>query len=142
MEDLTLKNMINLIIMQIRCGVINKKTGAKRPFDMLDYYLLTNMSLKEFVRKAKEFNIDVTGVKRFFFENRVISDLLDETPYIMQMIYIINNKEITLEQKKLIIEYLKGINAPVSISLFRLAVKKYLNGELVIENPKVYIKTC
>ncbi len=138
-ENLALKNTVNLIMLQIKHGVKNEQTGEIRKFDILDYYMLTSMSMKELMDAAKQFNIDATCVRRFFYENRVVYRLTEEYKIIMSNTFIINGNEITTEQKELVVKYLESINAPVTTALFKLAAKRYLNGELELE--KIIKKT-
>lgn len=56
----------------------------------------------------------------------------NELKTIREMKYTVNSVEITDEQKAIILEYLKSINAPYNMRLFRISTKRYLNGELLL----------
>ena len=130
-----LSNKCDIIIERMKNGVINEETNEKRDFDILDYYMYTNLTPEEFVNIIKEKcnSNDMRIIKTFFTKNK---GKKDETKIIREMKYSINSVEITDEQKEKIIDYLKSINAPVNIRTFKLAVKRYLNNELINEKGK------
>lgn len=129
-------NKCNIIIDQIKNGVINEETNEKRDFDILDYYMYTNLTPEEYINIIKEnYNgTDIRDVKRFFAK---YNSKIDETKMIREMKFIINSIEVTEEEKEMIINYLNSINAPINIKIFRLALKKYFNSELPIEKGKI-----
>ena len=124
---------IDLIIDYILNGiVVNEETNEKRAFDILDYYTLSNLSPKDFIGFATEKcnNEELKIIRTFFAKNKVKND---ETKIIRDMEYKIGSMEITSEQKEIIINYLRSINAPVCSRLFMLALRRYLKNELLLD---------
>ena len=131
-----LSKKCNTIIDKIKNGVVNEETNEKREFDILDYYAYTNLTPDEFIELIiNRCDVsDLRKVRTFFAKNKYTKD---ETANIRKMKYSINSMEISDELKEKIVCYLNNINSPVNMRTFRMALKKYFNKEIVLdEKPK------
>lgn len=129
----------DLIVDCIKSGIINDENNQKREFDILDYYISSNLSPAQFIRliEGRYNNDTLKKVKVFFAKNKCENN---DFQAIKDMKYIVNSYELTEEQKNVILHYLKSINAPYNMKLFRIAVRRYLNGELFLDNGSQIIK--
>ena len=117
------------IIELIKNGIPTDETNENRPFDILDYYEKSNISLEHFLEISKDIcdATDLRIVRIFYNKNKYTKS---EIPLIKKMKYSINSILLTDEDKDKIIDYLKSINAPVNILTFRIAATRYINNEL------------
>lgn len=150
-------NNIKYILPYIKHGIKISNTTT-RPFDILDYYLLMNLPIKDTERyinymkeKAMIENNDYRDLKRFFSQNKNQSNLdikqimnakievdaqKDKNGYpIAGSGRVINNSE-----KQKIIDYLKNNNIPLTTKLYNLALRRYTEGTLSLENSDTSIK--
>ena len=117
------------IIYWIKNGIIDENTEKKRDYNMLDYYTYTSLTPDEFIRVVKDNHSKDMRIIRNFFERYKGKN--DETDLIRKMKYSINFVEVTDEQKEEVINYLRSINSPINIKLFKLAARKILQDELL-----------
>lgn len=127
-----LETKVDLIVDLIKNGIVNEETNVKKEFDILDYYMNINLSPGKFldIAKNKYKGNDLILIRTFFSKNRTRHD---EEKIIMDAKYIINSVEITNEIKEQVINYLKQINAPISTNVFKIALRRHLKNELIIE---------
>ena len=123
---------IDSIVDMIKNGIINEETNLKKDFDILDYYINTNMTPEEFLNIAvkKYKGNDLRLIRAFFATNKTKNS---EERIIRETKFIINSVEITDEQKDIVINYLKQIKAPISTKIFKMALKRHLKNELILE---------
>lgn len=130
-----ISNKAENIIDKIKNGVVNEETNEKRSFDILDYYIYTNFTPDEFIEfiKDKCSIDDLRSVRQFFAKNKNLVSSPKIVNEIRKSTMIVNNVEVTDEQKDNVLRYLKSINAPISTKIFKIAMRRYLNNELNIE---------
>lgn len=135
------------IIEMIKTGIDNN--GVKREFDLVDYYEYTKLSFDELlnITKGKLSPEDYKALRIFITKNKNDREM---TTYDIANLYknkvvvgvefdkfgkVIPNtgREITLEEKKNIIGYLKRKNIPVTNKTYNIIYRRWLAGELVIE---------
>ena len=150
-------NNIKRILPYIKNG-IKINNAITRPFDILDYYLLMKLPIKDTERcinymKEKDMiaNNDYRDLKCFFSQNKnqsnldikqvmnvkiEIDTLKDKNGYpIAGSGRVINNDE-----KQKIIDYLMCNNIPLTIKIYNLALRRYAEGSLSLENSETPIK--
>lgn len=139
-------NMLNRIADSIINGVeIDSET--KRPFDIIDYYLITNMNFEKLLHLAKKELKDekLRLVKKFIRKyNHSVqitkTEILEERNIIM-----LNNKqyEVTQDDKTKVFEYLERNHIPLLGSTYNAALKRHLNNNLpelnVEDNSKIKV---
>ena len=137
----------------IKNGVnINGKT---RNFDILDYYILSKgVPVKVFLENLpKDISLDnLKTLKTFFFNNNEGTLMDIDSYYIRQILSTkdeVNTKRneegypipgtgriIKTEEKRNIIDYIINNNIPLTTKIYSLAMKRYISGELIIEDTK------
>ena len=118
-----------------------------RPFDLLDYYLeikIPQLKIREQLNKIPE--EAKLLIERFFVTNRIIQVnpevlLKNNLEFYCKLdknrIPISNTGiELTEEEKERVLNFLIQNNVPLSLNLFNLAVQRYLNKDLYIEESK------
>lgn len=122
----------DLILSLMKNGIVNEETNVKKEFDILDYYINTNLTPEQFLEISKKQykRNDLVLIRTFFAKNKIKNS---EEKIIREAKFIINSVEITDEQKDIVINYLKQIKAPINTKIFRLALRRYLNNELILE---------
>ena len=159
-----LKEKEHKLLISIGSEVLNKvKSGVivndeVKEFDLVDYYLLTDIPLKNvFAAIKNDFNID--DIKRFgrFYSpyskskelnERTINILLDSKEVFGVEVDGEGNpiknsgREVSLEEKLYVLDYLKKNNIPLLDDTYRIALIRYLNGTLEDNknNSKKYIR--
>ncbi len=119
-----------------------------RPFDLLDYYSITNLDKRIILRFLKDkFPNDVSYFLNFIrkypntsiLDEKKIQYICDNDEYIRNQFdengkRIVNPRtNITRDEKILILNYLKENNIPLYDTLYFIALKRYLNGNLILE---------
>lgn len=125
---------INYIVEQITIG----------DFDIVDYYMLTKLSFKDFIEVAKKYQIFNDKVNSFFNRyNSKIKELSFNFKFSekneSKVIRIINGNFIDSETKKIVFEFLNKNDIPINLITYKLTLNKYLNGKLDL-NSKQYTK--
>lgn len=147
-EDLLSKALI--VINLIKNGVEEK--GAKRDFDLVDYYKYLPLGFDRMLRIFRE-NLDLDDYKllsTYINKNKNDKELSDtEINNIYNMKTIVNvqldeenkvipgtGREITVEEKQNIVNYLRNNNIPVTNKTYNIIYRRWLSGELVLETEK------
>lgn len=132
-------SMIYKLIDFIKNGIL-EEDGSIRQFDIIDYYLFTKIDFDFFLNTINEFNVKLTSeeykiLKTFFAKNKkAIKDNFKDIGKILDSnsIQIVGNRIILLEEKQLIVKYLKDNKIPQNIITYNLCLRKYLDGKISI----------
>ena len=123
----------------LKNGVKNED-GTSRKFDLLDYYLKIKLSpdyLLRLIRKkltTEEYVLFRSFIARYKNDKGLnIHDTINSK-------HIINNKEVTFDEKWQAINYLKENGMPVTNSLYYSVLRRLLNDSLYPHNDKKNIK--
>lgn len=150
-------NSIKSILPYIKNGVkINNTTT--RSFDILDYYLLTKLPIKSTGRyinymkeKAMIEHNEYRDLKSFLSKNKNQSNL-DIKQAMNAKIEVNTQKDkkgypiagsgriINNEEKQKVIDYLKHNDIPLTNQLYNLALRRYIEGTLSLENNSTITK--
>lgn len=147
---------INEVIELIKNGVI-EENGNVREFNLLDYYLiikLNNETVFDIGKKVLD-NQEMNLLRKFigknstnviFYDSINLKKLLDEKVEINcqkdKKGFPIpgTGKIITREEKQSIIDYLMENRVPLNSKTYDIALKRYLNGNLIVSESKTYSK--
>ena len=137
---------VGIILNYIRNGITDEYTGEIRSFDLLDYYQHTQMPKDVFLdvlTTGYGYDDNVTA-KRFFNKFKIsVTDFNVNEKDGTLAINVMDLKFIKEEDqepiKELIIGYLNGLGAPITLQLFKLAYYRYEDGRLDIADPKKYM---
>ena len=130
---LIITNMLNDIAYKLINGV-QVDSENKRAFDIIDYYLITNISFEQLLTFAKkildgeELRLVRKFIKKYHFGSAIIKkDILEE-----RNVIILNGSqyEVTNEDKNYVFSYLEKNNIPLLASTYATALKRYLNNDL------------
>lgn len=145
-----LHQKIDQITKNIKFGI--EENGIRRPFNILDYYLITNMTAKEMLYICQNSipENELWIIEKFFEENKdgmshnenekrnilkethIVDCQLDENNELM----IETGRVFTDEEKMMIFNYLSSNKIPINLKTYGLAYKKYLDGTLEINSHK------
>ena len=145
MHNSELIGKIRYIAKMISAGVTHD--GNSRPFNILDYYLITNVSLETVLenlsdtlttkeltvlRRFYEKNIDIPlgeyGMKNILDEIIEINCQKDERGFPIPG----TGRIISIEEKQLVIDYLNSKYIPITSKTYSLALRRYLAGLLPV----------
>ncbi len=141
----SLKNQRYLLVMKTIDYVLNalvngvEDNGVVRPFDFMDYCMLTKLSIDEFAAIAMNANkLNKTNIRQFRqFQTLVKSYKMVTNKYIMDEKYIVNINgemhEVTSEEKELALRFLRIKKLDNYYTFYRKAVSKVLSGEITRE---------
>ncbi len=140
-------DLIVSIAKQIKNG-IEDNNGNIRKFEILDYFLNTKLDYNDFVNNYINStfcnNEVLKALKKFFRENEFeiykgydignkinIDQELNGT-----LIIKIDNElhEVTREEKEIVIKFLQEKDIPIYMKVYKQALKRYVNGDLIIDN--------
>lgn len=126
---------INNIVIEIASGV--KENDSVRSYDFLDYCLATSLSLDEFEQLCKDSSLSgykLRKVRAFVAKNLYVGSRKTKT--VLDEKLIIKGREITKKEKELILKYLKDNHVAFNEKVYMIALRRYLNGTLLIEQKK------
>lgn len=129
------KNAPQQFIDEIKCIVVNIKSGN---YDYMDYYMDTKLSFKDFQMITRKYGIYDKDVSIFVSKN-IRNSIVINRENELNATNIISGRIITREEKIKIFAFLDENQIPVNLYSYKLAITKYLNGEIDIEN-KHYTK--
>lgn len=126
---------------------IKREDGTVRPFNYLDYKLMTDMSIKQFLRIATgEFGED-TLLKDFVRRHQDLAKYNEECLLGEKYVIMVNGKphEVTMDEKLATFTFIKEYDLPHEAKLYSLVIRGALNGDLGIDSkdndrPKIYVK--
>lgn len=114
-----------------------------REFDTLDYFNITNIPVDRLVIVARTFlsNDELVPIKKFAAANEKCAkpNKVDEEA-ILNGYMLIDGKEITREENEAVFKYLEENNLPKNNITHRAALKRYLNGYLIIDEDTKSLK--
>ena len=147
------RNMTSIckeIIDYINNGIL--ENGAVRSFDLLDYYHITKCDRTTILKILKETSPKDVKIYGAFLRRYQNSKLLNES----QVEEILNSKQtigiefdknnnpilgtgyiVTQEEKENIFNYLKENNIPLYDDVYNIALKRYLNKNLIIKTKNI-----
>ena len=138
-----LNNKVSFIVDSIING-IKKEDDSIREFEILDYFLNTKLDFKDFINiyNDKDSNT-LKALKTFFAKNKLTSKININQELSGKTIFMINNNpyEVTKEEKLKVINFLKDKEIPLYTKLYKQALKRYVNGDLILEDDKTLIKS-
>ena len=137
------------IMDNIKNGVL--ENGEIRSFDLLDYYRTTTYDRTTILKVLKDVDpldakIYISFLRKYsnsiLLDERKIKEILNSN----QIIGIEFDKdgkpilgsgyEVLKEEKEYVINYLKDNNIPLYDDVYNIALKRYLNGNLVLDSKK------
>ena len=112
--------------------------GSIKSFDIIDYYLLTKLDFDFLLKTINEFNVKLSIdeykiLKTFFAKNKnATKDNFKDIAKILNpdSIQIVGNRTILIEEKQLIVKYLKDNKIPQNIVTYNLCLRRYLDCNL------------
>ena len=134
-----LLNKVNSIADNIING-IELEDGRKRNFEILDYFLSTKLDFNDFINLYnKNRNIDIESliaIKTFFAKNKLTNKLNIKQELDGTTIFMIDDSpyEVSKEEKQAVLNYLRFKDIPLYIKVYKQALKRYVNGDLIIDN--------
>ena len=146
------ENIIS-IVKQIEFGIIDKDDNI-RPFELLDYFLNTKLNYSEFfdiyINSNNCSKSSLTAFKNFMVNNKisyVIADnKMDKITVDQELngttILMIDNEpyEVTREEKEEVINFLQEKEIPLYIKVYKQALRRHINGNLILDDDKKLIK--
>lgn len=138
-----LNHKVSFIVDSIING-IKKEDDSIREFEILDYFLNTKLDFKDFINiyNDKDSNT-LKALKTFFAKNKLTSKININQELSGKTIFMINNNpyEVTKEEKLKVINFLKDKEIPLYTKVYKQALKRYVNGDLILEDDKTLIKS-
>lgn len=121
-------------------GITNgvEENGKVRSYDLLDYSLATNLNFEDFQTLCREANLKgdrFRKVRAFVAKNMNVGS--KKTKTVLDEKLIIGNKEISMEEKEYVLSYLKKHHVAFNEKVYMLALRRYLNGTLDVEEQKI-----
>ena len=119
---------------------IELEDGRKRNFEILDYFLSTKLDFNDFINLYnKNRNIDIESliaIKTFFAKNKLTNKLNIKQELDGTTIFMIDDSpyEVSKEEKQAVLNYLRFKDIPLYIKVYKQALKRYVNGDLIIDN--------
>ena len=130
-----------------------KSEGVNRPFDIVDYYMYIDMApqtlyvcLNSFgesamVREFAKIFRSNKSVENDFYRFENYTCFSEKEKLIREATYYVNQEKISDELKEDMINFIKGIGAPVSNKLFNRVRDRYMSGDLdIYSKPYEYHK--
>ena len=112
-----------------------------RPFDIVDYYLLTKLHPDAFKRAIREISTveENRQIAMFFRKNETYKLLKPKA--IIEGKHVVNDCEITEEEKRDTINFLKFHEIPLYDRVYTTAIRRHLNGKLIPKQEEVTSKS-
>lgn len=138
-------SLTKTLIYYLQNGIKNEN-GVVRPFDIIDYHLYIGLSyeLLRTVINAKFLTApELKTVKPFFEKNKNgFNYRTNELNQILELttITIISGIKVEQETKELVLDFLKENKVPVNNITYNIALRRYLNNTLQIQE-KISVKT-
>lgn len=128
------------MIMEKSKQPIEMKNGEYRSFDDLDYYEIRQELPEDFYRSLKGRAKPTDEFITIMQKNKKYAKFLDKN-IILEGSHIIKNKngeDITLkrEEKEYILDCIKSLGAPLTDRIYKVALDRYLIGELNLKEEK------
>lgn len=124
--------IIAKVITGIKEGIIID--NKKYPFELLDYYMIVKLPLLEFKKYITKFSVD--DKKRFakFYRDNNSKDTSMYNDSIITLELVIKDYKIDEAEKYQILNYMIENNIPIFISLFMQVARRYVNGQIKLNN--------
>lgn len=110
-------------------------------FDVIDYYNMTKLSFKDLIEYCRFYYDEETANKVKLFSHKYKDNIYHSGTKIIEekefeCLTTLQGRVITKEEKEIIFNYLNERQIPINIMIYRVALKKYIDGNL-IETSKV-----
>ena len=126
---------INAVVKGIKFGINTNYNKLK--FELFDYYKLLSSSYSEYVECLNLSKLILDDydyyVLETFINNNINISIYDEERVILSMRVVEDDKVITNNEKISIINVMKLHSIPITRKLFNQALRRYLDGELIIK---------
>ena len=126
---------INAVVKGIKFG-INTKYSNKTKFELFDYYKLLASHYSNYNKCLELAKIILDkydySVLETFIKNNINISISDEETSILSMRVVEDDKVISNNEKISIINFMKLHSIPITRKLFNQAIRRYLDGELII----------
>ena len=138
-------NKVNSIADNIING-IELEDGSRRNFEILDYFLSTKLDFNEFIDLYnKNRNIDIESLKAikiFFAKNKLTNKLNINQELDGRTIFMVDDKpyEVSKEEKQTVLNYLGVKDIPLYTKVYKQALRRHINGNLILDDDKKLIK--
>ena len=124
----------DIIIDLIENGVVNPENDDKRDFDPLDYYIKAgSLDPGVFLGYVEKYKSDDYKTVKEFFETKKI-DYINNQKSVVETEYIVNNEKVSKLEKEKLMNYLKSINAPINDYFFTIALNRYKENNINLDN--------
>lgn len=140
---------IKRIIEYIKNGV-QEDNNLSREFDIIDYYSITKLNFEEIEKMGKNIlsNEELRYLRTFISKNKMVKPInlnqimneknivgvqTDEKGNIIEG----TGREITIDEKQEVINYLNNNNIPINTKTYRIALKRYINNNLIKEDENI-----
>ena len=142
---------INLIIKYLKTGI--EEYGVIRPFDVVDYFMVTNLSFQDILKLSKSVlsQSDYALLRKFISQNTIVfsnnvnlvNQILSEKVVVK---YEKDKKGVPIpgsevifsnEDKLMLIDYLKRNNVPINLKTYGIVFRRYRNGLLNLETEEI-----
>lgn len=128
------KKEIQKIARMIKNGI--KTKNGIREFDLLDYYLNTYVSfgvIRNVINEIEFSKEELESLRVFLKKYMYTKFIVKETIYKERVTVLLNNLPyvITKEDKDIVFEFLEENNIPLSDKTYIIALRRYLNNELL-----------
>lgn len=141
--------LAKIVIDSIKNGVINDE-GDIREFDIVDYYQLVKISptrLYDTTVEELRNELDEESMKVFrSFVLKSLNDIKNTVKGIMEVKHsvLVDGivREITDEEKKSVLFYLKSNKIPLTANTYALTLRRYLNNELSMDGKVKELVKC
>ena len=137
-EFKTILEKINKICYEIIHGV-DLEDGTTREFDILDYYSKTNFNYTEFNKlypKSGHYSVEEKRkIVKFLQKIKSMTYFNMNQELDSKVVLLIHGEmhEVTKDEKLSTMEYLKRNNIPLYYTVYNVALRKFLNGNLVVK---------
>lgn len=126
----------------VLAGLVNgvNENGIVRPFNFLDYCLLTKLPFDKFAILAVNSNkINNTNIRQFRQFSRVVSNYsMVSNQYIFNEVYIVTidgeQHEVSQDEKAIALSYMRKHNLSNYYVLYKLVLQKVLKGQITRES--------
>ena len=130
---------INAVVKGIKFGINTNYNKLK--FELFDYYKLLSSSYSEYVECLNLSKLILDDydyyVLETFINNNINISIYDEERVILSMRVVEDDKVITNNEKISIINVMKLHSIPITRKLFNQALRRYLDGELIIKRRNI-----
>ena len=135
-------SLLELRIYYLERGI--ESNSVKREFDIIDYYKFIGIK-KEYItricRKFKFSNEDIKLVGSLFTKYSFFDNVSEKIAFLKEdNIYKRKDRVVSIEERRKIFEYLQKLGTPLNYGFFKIAMDKYIDGNLFDDNLEKIVK--